>query len=121
MQQLPQQRRNCTKVPRGRKEENGYGQQAEKSDAQYPASAAKKTEEAVETPAKKADKKTPDEPYKDVLAFPDTGKVSLFKKKGYHFSVSIDMNLSRMRPLLCLFDTGASPGLIRAEVLDPAG
>lgn len=61
---------------------------------QYPAISEKTTQEAVQIPSEKEDKKKPDEPYKDVLKFLETGKVSLFKNKNYNVSVSIGLNLS---------------------------
>lgn len=73
----------------------------------------------MDTPAKKIDKK-PDEPYKDVLAFPETGEISLFKNRNYQVFVSIRLESSRMRTILCVSDLGAGPNLIRADVLDPS-
>lgn len=84
---------------------------------QYPASADRKTQEAVEKPARRTDKKTPDKSCKDVLAFPDTGEVSLFKNKNYQCSVSIGIHSSQMHLVVCVFNTGAGPNIIRVDAL----
>lgn len=89
-------------------------------DVQYRTSATNKTRKAVEALAKKTNKKTPDKPYKEVLEFPETGEVSLWKKETYHISVSIGNNPSQMRPNICAFNTGEVPNLIGADFLDPS-
>lgn len=66
----------------------------------------------------KISKRTSDEPYRKVLSFPEPGKVSSFKIKNYKVSVSIRLNSMRMH-LICVFDTGPGPSLVRADVLDP--
>lgn len=75
------------------------------------------TKGAVDTATKKTSKK-PDEPYKEMLEFPETGKVSLCQDTNYQVSVSIGPKSSRMRPIVCEFDTGTGPNLIRADILD---
>lgn len=50
------------------------------TEVKYPASVDRKTQVAVETPVKKTAKKNTDEPYKDFLSFPKTGKVLPCKK-----------------------------------------
>lgn len=57
---------------------------------QYPDGSNKTTHKVVGTPAKKIHKKS-DEPYKDVLAFPKSGEVSLFENINYHVTVSIGL------------------------------
>lgn len=47
-----------------------------------------------------------------------TGNVSQFNNKNYKVSVSIELTSSRMRPLAYVFDIGAGPKLITADVLD---
>lgn len=73
---------------------------------------------ALEERAKRTGKKMPDELYKAVLAFSETGEVVLFRNKNYQVSVSIGMNSSQMRHTICVFDNSAGPNLIRAKVLD---
>lgn len=52
-------------------------------DAQYPASIDEKTQEAVEAPAKKTEKRNPDKFYQGILTVPETGNISLFKSRLY--------------------------------------
>lgn len=91
-----------------------------RSKSQCPASADENTQEAVETPAKKTDKKTPEKPYKCILPFLETGLELLFKEKIYQVSVSIGLNSWKMRPIKFVFDSGAGPDLIRADILGPS-
>lgn len=70
------------------------------NDVQYPVSDTKKSQETVEVPSKITDEKMPDEPYKDVLAFAETGEASLFKNKYYRVSVSFGKASSRMSPII---------------------
>lgn len=84
----------------------------------YPASNDKTTQEAVEAPAEKINKRLWDL-YKNGLAFPEIDEVSLFKNKNYQVSVPIGLRSSRMSPIQCVFDTGTGTNLIRADVLDP--
>lgn len=60
----------------------------------------------MDTSAKKVDKK-PNEPHLYVLAFPETGKVLLFKNKNYRVSVSIDLKSSQIHSLLPVYSTQA--------------
>lgn len=62
--------------------------------------------------------KDAEKPYKDVLSFPETGKVSLFKKRKYQVSGPLEIHLLRMRPLLCILDTEGHVNLISANVLN---
>lgn len=50
----------------------------------------------------------------------EKGAVLLSKNKNYQVSVCIGLESSQMRPILCVFDTGAGPSLIRTDVLDPS-
>lgn len=59
------------KSVRKQEEEKVKSGKQTRSDIEYPASAAKKT-----------DQKTPDEPYKEVLAFSEIGEISLFMNKN---------------------------------------
>lgn len=61
----------------------------------------------------------PDEPYKDVLVFPETRKVSLFKNSNYQVSVSIAIHSSWMRQIICVLDSGMGANVIRPDPLDP--
>lgn len=94
------------------------GKKTQKS-VQCPAKADKATQEAAERPFKKTDRKTPVEPYKNILEFPETRKISLFNNKNYYLSVSIRLSSSWMRPIVCVFETGAGPIIIQADVLVP--
>lgn len=81
MQQRPSPGRYCTEA---RRETKGAIIKTDKrmgSELQYPATVTQNIQEAMRTSAKKYDKNTPHEPYKEVLAFPETDKVSLFKNK----------------------------------------
>lgn len=90
-----------------------------KSNIKYPRSACKKTQNAVETAAKKTERKTLDRPYKAFLALPENGKDLLFRNRYYQLSVLIGKDLSAMHPVLCVLDNDAGPSPIRAYVLDP--
>lgn len=89
-----------------------------RNDVNYHTGAAKNTQEAVDALVKKTDKKTRDESYKDVLAFPENCNVSLFKNKNYQVFVFIGINSSQWHRIICLFHTGGVPTLIQADVLD---
>lgn len=89
-----------------------------RSDVEYPISIAEKTQEAVEAPAKKTEKKNTDEPYQHILEFPETGEISLFKRRNYKVSVLVGIGSSRMNPVICVFDIGSGPNLIRDDGLD---
>lgn len=58
------------------------------------------TGEVVETLAKMMDKKTLYKRCKDSLALLDTSEVSLCNNSNHYFSVSIEINLSRMHRTL---------------------
>lgn len=87
---------------------------------QYSASDTKKTQDAVKAHAKTPNKKISDEPYKDLLAFPESGQLLLFKNRKYQVPVYIGINSSRVPRTICVFDMGAESKLILAEVLDPS-
>lgn len=55
----------------------------------------------------------------DVVAFPETGEGSLFKNNNYQVSVSISISSSRVRQIICVFDTDTGPNLIETDVLYP--
>lgn len=65
-----------------------------RNDVYYPANAIKKSQAAVQTPAKKTDKKMLNKPYRGGLAFPEKGEVSLFKNNNQKVSVSIGISSS---------------------------
>lgn len=77
------------------------------------------TQELLNAPAKKIDKKTTDGPYKDVLAFQKTGEVLLFNYNNYQVSVYIEISSLQIRSTVSVFETGAGPSVIRADGLDP--
>lgn len=79
-----------------------------RSDMKYAASDYKTTQEGAETSPKNIAKKAPDELYEEAPAFPKTSDVCLFKKKNYQFFVSVGLNSSRMRPVVCVLDTDTS-------------
>lgn len=89
-----------------------------KSDKRDPVITTEKTREAVETPEMKDDKKKPDKVYQDILAFPETDEILLFKSKSSRIFASTGLNSSRMRTIFCVFETGAGPNFIRSDVLD---
>lgn len=65
--------------------------------------AGKVIKEEAQVTAKNQNQNTPqklDEPYPDVVAFPETGELSLFKSKTYKVSVSIELHMSHMRPIV---------------------
>lgn len=87
--------------PGSRRKQIKAGKQTE-IEVQYPDGATEKTREAVEAPAKVTDKRIPDEPYKDIPAFTEKGKVSIFKNKNYQFSVFIGIKSSQICLIPCL-------------------
>lgn len=89
-----------------------------RSSVLYPVSTAKRTKEAVETPAKKTEKKNQDEPYRDIFEFSKIVKILHFMSKDYKLSDSIGFSSSSMYRIVCVFDTVAGSNFIRADVLD---
>lgn len=68
--------------------------------------------EYAQTSAERKEQNTPnnpDKPYEDIVAFPKTGAILLFKSRNYKVSVSIGFNSPRMRPIVCVFDAGDGP------------
>lgn len=63
----------------------------------------------METPAKKIEEKTPNKPYKDALEFPETGEVSLFKKKSTRLLLSIGLDSLRIGPIICVVRNSFEP------------
>lgn len=63
-------------------------------------------------------KKEPHEPYKDILAIPEIVEVSLFKNKNYKVAWSTGLNMSRLRPIVCVLDNKVGPNPITAGVTD---
>lgn len=77
--------------------------------------------EDVQITAKYREQKTstkPEELYRDILALPETGEISIFKSSTYKVSVCIRFDSSNIRPFVCMFDTGAGLNLVGADVLD---
>lgn len=72
----------------------------------------------MDIPVKKIEK-NPEEPYKNLFAFPETGKVSLYKDRKYHFFVSFRLESSVTCLTICVSDSGAGPNSFRADVLNP--
>lgn len=62
--------------------------------------------------------KKPDEKYQDILAFPETGEISLSKIKIYKVSVLIGVIFLPTHPDLCITHNGADQNLTSADVLD---
>lgn len=71
----------------------------------------------MEISAKKIVKK-PEEPYQEALTFPETGEISLFESNHCKVFVLIVLNYWRMRPITCVYETGAGLNLVRADILD---
>lgn len=86
---------------------------------QNPGSTDMKPRETADTPARKIFEKA-DQPYKNVLVIPETGKVLLLKNSNYRVSLSIKPDLSQLRPMLCICAIVAVPGLKRGVILDPS-
>lgn len=86
---------------------------------EYRASAGKTTQQTVETSTKKIVKE-PGEPYEDILPFPDTGVLSLFRNKSYEVSVSSGLESAQMNQIVFVFDSGTGANLIRSNILDPS-
>lgn len=118
MPQLPKQDRYCMEVLQETKENVKAGNRTG-SDVQYSVSATVKPNEAVEAPARKTDKKTPDEQYSSVLAVLETDEVLFLKKKNFQISLIIGINMSPVHLIVCVFNTDAGPDLIGATILDP--
>lgn len=62
---------------------------------------------------------TSDEQYKEVLSFPGTRELFLFKSKMDKVSLSIKLESLQLRPITCVFDSCAGPILVRADILEP--
>lgn len=71
----------------------------------------------MNTPVRKTEKRMPGERFKDVVAFLETGEVSLFKNKDYQFSVFSRINFTQMRLIVCVFDTEACSNFVLVDVL----
>lgn len=89
-----------------------------RSDVKYPASTTEKTQEAVVIPARKSDKKKPEEPNQYILTFPETCKILLFMSRNYKISISVGISSSPMHPTIYVFDIGAGQSFTRADFLD---
>lgn len=87
---------------------------------QYPASTDKATKEAIKTATKKIIEK-PEESYKKVPEFPDTGKISFLKTKDYMVAVSTKLKPSLIRCFTCMSETSLVPDLIQTDVLETSG
>lgn len=81
MQKLPQRGRYCTEPTKKQEKKKVKTDGHTRSEVQYAVSTKTTSQEAVETLIMKLYKKTPDKLYRDVVAFPNIGEVSLFKKK----------------------------------------
>lgn len=69
-------------------------------NGQEKVNAGKIIKEETKTAAKNKEQKTlknPDEPYQDIFASPETGKISLFKSKDCKLSVFSEINYLGMR------------------------
>lgn len=64
------------------------------TEGKHPAKTDVTTQKAAEARTKKIVKKSLDEPYRDVLTFLETPKVSLFKNRNYQLSMFIGLSLS---------------------------
>lgn len=64
-------------------------------------------------------KQQPTEQYKTVLVLPETVDFSLFNSRHYVFSVSNGLYSSRVPPIVCSLDTGASQNRTNAYFLEP--
>lgn len=53
----------------------------------------------------------------EVLAIPKACKISVFESKNYKVSVSDVLNTLCMSTIICFYDTGTGPSLMRADVL----
>lgn len=62
--------------------------------------------------------KKSDKPYHDIVAFPTTAEVLLFKNKIYKVSAYIGFHSLHKRPAVYLFDIDVGPNITRAGVLD---
>lgn len=54
--------------------------------------------------------------YQDILVCLETGETLLLKSTDYNLAVPIEKLSSRMRPVICTFDTSAGPDLIKGNV-----
>lgn len=61
----------------------------------------------------------PNSAYDKVEEVEETGEAALFAENNYKISVSKGLRLSHMRPLICVIDTGAGPGIISGVILVP--
>lgn len=52
-------------------------------------------------------RKTPREPYAEVCTLEETDSVTLFTTKNYKVAIIIGLTASHMRPINCVFGTGA--------------
>lgn len=59
-----------------------------------------------------------DESYQDIPSFLQTGEISLFNINHYKVSVLIGLIWSRIRPVVCIVDSGAGPNPVIANFLD---
>lgn len=94
---------------------------SKKMNAQHKVEAEKVIKELAQISVEKQNQTTlkkPDEPYQDILTFPETDKVSFFKNKNYNTTVSIGLNTSYTRSIVRVQGTGASLRIIRANFLD---
>lgn len=84
MKQLIKQVRYSTEAHQDKKKMIVKAGEQTRSDVEYSGTAAEKTKEAVKAPAEKTYNITSDETYKDVLAFSETGEISLLRNKCEH-------------------------------------
>lgn len=61
---------------------------------------------------KEISKKPSSEPYQEILLFPETGKLSLFKSKNYRVLGLVGVHFILMHLALCVFDFGVGPDLV---------
>lgn len=88
---------------------------------QHSAKSEKNNQEAVliskQENNKTAVKKQPNELQQVILAFPGHRQNIYAWEKNYKISVLIGLNLTRIRPIVCAFDTVNGSNLIRGDVL----
>lgn len=73
----------------------------------YPVSIGKTTKNASQIHTKKDGKNILYDPFKNVLAFPETGSLILFTNISYNIFVSIGFQSSQLRSIACVIETVA--------------
>lgn len=73
---------------------------------QYPSRSEVSTQQRVKAPSKNIVYMQPDEPYNEVLDFPENRKLALFKNKDCQYPVFIGLDTPRKRSMVCILNTG---------------